>query len=92
MTNLLKILFVLFLVNCKVHSQEYWLKQFSPASQNLAECFFTDTLNGLICGDSGLILKTTNEGQNWIFQNTGTYNNIVSLFFVNVNTGYALSH
>jgi photosystem II stability/assembly factor-like uncharacterized protein len=74
-----------------LYSQEYWINQTSPTDKNLTACFFTDTLNGWITGDSGLILHTSNKGKDWVFQNSGITNEIAALFFwagdVSVDTG-----
>ncbi len=91
MQNFLKI-FLVFIFSCNLLlAQEYWLKQSSPTHKNLATCFFTDTLNGWIGGDSGLILYTSDNGQNWIKQNSRVNDEIVSLFFVNNRIGYGLA-
>lgn len=83
---------LLFLsVQSRLLSQDYWLKQDSPTTLNLTTCFFTDSLNGWIGGDSGLIFHTTNKGISWIQQNSGVKNSIVSLYFVNKNIGYGIS-
>lgn len=37
---------------------------------------FSDTLNGYICGDNGLIMKTTDGGKSWANQNSGTNQNL----------------
>lgn len=73
------------------YSQEYWLTQISPASKNLTSVFFTDSLNGWIGGDSGIIYHTTDKGKNWISQNSGVHNSIHSLYFLDNLKGFALS-
>ena len=72
-------------------ADDYWLMQPKQTSQNLSSCVFTDTLNGWIAGDSGLIINTRNNGLSWEQQFTGITNNIIELFFLNGNVGYALS-
>lgn len=84
------ILFFLF-TQSAIKSQEYWIKQASPTANDLKVCFFTDSLNGWIGGDSGLIIHTTDKGQTWNFQNSGVNHWIVSMFFLNERIGYALS-
>jgi len=51
--------------------------------------FRTNTL-GWICGDSGLLLKTTNGGTNWSTKSTPTSSRLYDLFFVNDSTGWAV--
>jgi len=82
------------LLSCAVEAvanDDYWLIQSKQTSQNLSSCEFTDTLNGWIAGDSGLIINTRNNGLNWEPQFTGITNNIIELFFLNGNIGYALA-
>jgi len=85
------ILFLLLSVQCRLLSQDYWLKQNSPTALNLTTCFFTDSLNGWIGGDSGLILHTSDKGISWNRQNSRVRNSIVSLYFVNKNVGFGIS-
>ncbi len=73
------------------YSQQHWVKQPFLTSKNLTNIFFTDTLNGWIAGDSGIIIHTSDNGQNWTIQNSGVPGSIESIYFVNSNTGYALS-
>lgn len=73
------------------YSQQHWVKQPILTSKNLTNIIFTDTLNGWIGGDSGIIIHTSDNGQNWTIQNSGVTGSIESIYFVNSNTGYALS-
>lgn len=91
MSKLFSIIFLLILTRSGLYAQEYWLKQESPTSKNLNVCVFTDSLNGWIGGDSGIIFHTTNKGKSWNSQNSGVSNGIVSLYFVNKNVGFGLS-
>ncbi len=91
MFKVFSIIFLLILNSTGLNAQEYWLKQESPTSKNLNVCVFTDSLNGWIGGDSGLIMNTTNKGKSWNSQNSGVRNGIVSLYFVNKNVGFGLS-
>lgn len=75
----------------EIYSQEYWLTQNSPTSRNLTSVFFTDSLNGWIGGDSGIIIHTTDKGKNWINQISGVHNTIHSFCFLNDHRGFALS-
>lgn len=42
-----------------------------------------------MCGDSGIIVKTSNSGSGWLIQQTGIYAEIGSIFFLNKDTGWA---
>jgi photosystem II stability/assembly factor-like uncharacterized protein len=72
-------------------AQITWVKQDPPTNRILSSCSFLNFNTGWISGDSGLILKTTNAGLNWVQQNSGTYLNIDRIFFLNQQLGYALA-
>ena len=82
---------IIFISYGELYSQEYWIQQPSPTSKYLRSIFFTDTLKGWISGDSGLIIHTTDKGMTWTTQPTGLNREVNSLFFINANTGFALS-
>ena len=82
------VILAVFQVN--VYSQQ-WSQVFSPTKYNLNNVFFIDTLSGWIGGDSGIIIHTSDNGMNWRIQNSGVTNPVYSVFFVDENTGYALS-
>jgi photosystem II stability/assembly factor-like uncharacterized protein len=46
---------------------------------------------GYVVGDSGIILKTTNGGLNWMRQQSGTSYRFLALDFVNENTGTTIT-
>lgn len=86
------LIFIFTFLTCStVFSQEYWLTQNSPTEKNLTSVFFTDSLNGWIGGDSGIIFHTNDKGKNWISQNSGVHNSIHSFYFLNSSMGFALS-
>ncbi|MDQ3194518.1 MAG: T9SS type A sorting domain-containing protein [Bacteroidota bacterium] len=43
-----------------------------------------------MCGDTGTILKTTDGGGSWSFQNAGAANNLNGIYFTDLNTGVAV--
>lgn len=90
-TKLFVVLLFLQIFSLRLFSQSQWSVVSSPTLKNLNSVFFADSLNGWIGGDSGVIIHTTNNGQNWILQNSGVTNSVTSIFFLNENTGYALS-
>jgi photosystem II stability/assembly factor-like uncharacterized protein len=49
--------------------------------------FFTDVNNGIIVGDVGTILKTTNAGTNWTYQTSGTTKTLYGVKFLDANNG-----
>ncbi|MCE1163992.1 MAG: YCF48-related protein [Bacteroidetes bacterium] len=93
MTSALKKIFIvlLLLISSGAYSQQYWLSKNSPVTLDLIESHFLDSLTGWVCGDSGLIMKTTNGGNNWIFQNSKVKDAVHEIFFLNSRLGWALS-
>lgn len=56
-----------------------WTEQQNPSGYNLNDVKFLDENTGVITGRNGLILKTTNSGNNWIQINSGTTKNLNSI-------------
>lgn len=80
-----------FCLTGKLYSVNPWMQQPRVTVNDLRSCFFTDSLNGWISGDSGLILHTSNKGLNWNAQFTGSDFYIFSLCFVNQRLGFGLT-
>ena len=74
------------------HSHDYWVRQASPTSANLKNCFFINNSTGWISGESGIIIRTTNAGLVWSFQPTNITNDIQSIFFINERLGWAIAY
>ena len=72
-------------------AQNYWTELESPTANDLNTLFFIDSLKGYVAGDSGLILYTSNGGANWDEQESNTDRNIINLFFLNENMGWAVA-
>ena len=52
---------------------------------------FTDSLNGFACGNNGVIIKTTNGGNNWTNINIGVLNiRLNAISFKNITNGIAV--
>lgn len=68
-----------------------WTQLVSPTTNALNSVFFADSLNGWAAGDSGIIVHTTDGGENWFVQNSGTVREIVDVFFLNRHTGWVVS-
>jgi photosystem II stability/assembly factor-like uncharacterized protein len=82
---------IFLLYSARSYSLQYWIQQPSPVTVDLWDVIFLDSLTGWIAGDSGLIMKTTNGGSNWIIQNTETDKMIRKLFVVNENLLWAIT-
>ena len=88
--RILHILFIITISSASAQAQDYWLSAYSPTNINLKKASFVDSLTGWVCGDSGLIMKTSNGGQNWIKQNSNSEAFLHDIFFLNKRLGWAL--
>ncbi len=84
------LLFILTLFSTTLVAQNYWLNSYSPTNIDLKKASFIDSLTGWVCGDSGLVIHTTNGGQNWVTQNTKSKLFLHDIFFLNKRLGWAL--
>jgi len=87
-----KILFIvlsLIIFSAETFSQGTWERIESPTDQFLKSVHFVDSLYGWAAGDSGTIIHTSDGGDNWIVQDSNTENEIVDVFFLNRNLGWA---
>jgi photosystem II stability/assembly factor-like uncharacterized protein len=74
-----------------VYAQGSWEVVEVPTYQHLRSVYFTDSLYGWAVGDTGTIIHTKDGGENWFIQDAGTSNNIVNVFFLNRQLGWASS-
>jgi photosystem II stability/assembly factor-like uncharacterized protein len=95
----MKRIYILFIVPvflilnyASVFSQDYWVRQPSPTTKWLYRCTFSDSLNGWAAGDSGIVIHTSDGGQNWIIQQTPLVQFIEYIFFLNQRLGWGLCH
>jgi len=80
-----------FLFSTFLNAQPYgWYNQTSGTTSNLNNVKFISPTTGTIVGQSGKILRTTNEGVNWTSQTSGTTNHLFGVYFLNANTGWAV--
>jgi photosystem II stability/assembly factor-like uncharacterized protein len=85
-------LLTLFILICGIsYAQEYWLSDNRPTLLNIHKASFIDSTTGWICGDSGLIMRTTNGGLNWVQQNSKIKTSITFIYFFNKRLGWAFS-
>ena len=82
----LKIFLLVFLLSISVSAQ--WYQQNSNVTLNLNSIFFINVNLGWAVGDEGIVLKTTDGGNNWIVQTGLTTDNLYSVYFLNNNTGW----
>jgi photosystem II stability/assembly factor-like uncharacterized protein len=89
-----KIFFVIFVIMFSaglLNSQSAWVKQFSNVTATLSSVHFIDSLNGWTCG-TGILLKTTNGGDNWLPVPGFPPGNHVNMKFFNNNSALIYSN
>ncbi|MDQ1266314.1 MAG: hypothetical protein QG635_1466, partial [Bacteroidota bacterium] len=67
-----------------------WETMNSGTSNQLNSVYFFNTLTGIVVGNSGTILKTTDGGTTWSSKSSGTSYDLISVYFVNSTTGFAV--
>jgi photosystem II stability/assembly factor-like uncharacterized protein len=65
-----------------------WVEQEShvPPGDNLNAVFFTDSRHGIAVSDQGLVLRTTNAGEEWLFEDR-SLEPLEDVYFTNANHG-----
>jgi photosystem II stability/assembly factor-like uncharacterized protein len=87
MRSFILILFTVLLLNSIGYSQWSNLNPV-PNGNDLCSVNFVNDSIGWVVGSSGIILKTTNTGEDWKNQTSNTTNNLKSVKFINDNTGW----
>jgi len=85
-----KILFpitIILIINSSAFTQEAWYFQTSPTNNNLNSVEFCWIWVGLIVGDNGTLLRTTDMGKNWINQSV-TSEKLTTVEFIDCNTAW----
>jgi photosystem II stability/assembly factor-like uncharacterized protein len=67
-----------------------WYQQQSSTTADLRGVWFVDSLNGWACGDSGIIVHTTNKGLEWLRQNSNVSVILMDIFFHDSQIGWAV--
>lgn len=88
MKNMKKYFISLALLFLSQFSLAQWQVQNSGTNQDLRGMHFISSTTGFAVGDNGLILKTTDGGNNWVPQASPTTSNLFSIKFVNSQIGY----
>jgi photosystem II stability/assembly factor-like uncharacterized protein len=78
------------LASLNLHAQSGWFEQHSGTNKNLNSVKFINSYTGIIVGDDGIILRTTNKGDNWTEIPSGTTNDLLDLVFTNELVGYVI--
>lgn len=82
----IKIIILLILAATAANSQ--WVQQSSGVTNELRLAYMLSETKIFALGQAGTLLRTTNGGDNWVTIAAGTANNLVSMDFINSNTGY----
>ena len=84
-----KLLTALLILICNIAiSQTGWYLQTTQTTKSLQDIFFINSQTGWACGDSGIIIKTTNSGINWVNKAAFTNLSLRSIRFSDANYGY----
>jgi photosystem II stability/assembly factor-like uncharacterized protein len=59
-------------------------------ARDIYDVIFPDQNTGYLVGTGGLIMKTTNGGENWMYQASGVTGTLWDVDFINNDTGYAV--
>ena len=82
---------ILVFFSSAIFAQNYkWTQQNSGDTIYLRDVYFTDNQNGWIVGNKGVILNTTDGGQNWTTQTSGVSELLRAVYFINADTGWAV--
>ena len=82
----MKKIFLLFSLCSICYSQ--WVQQLpgQPRYNSFLDVTFINQNTGWVCGEGGIIFKTTNSGVNWIQQNSGTSNILEGIHAVGISS------
>ncbi len=69
-------------------AQEWTIVSEPDVKVTLQDIFFINENEGWVVGDEGLILHTTNGGDEWIEVNSGTTKDLAKVFFYDSNNGW----
>lgn len=85
------ILFLVAFVPAAAIPQGSWERVNVPTESFLRSVVFTDSLHGWAAGNGGAIIRTSDGGDTWTLQESGTTNDIADLFFLDSLHGWASS-
>ena len=88
MHKVILILSFVTIINFIASPQNFWEKIESPTSKLLNSVLFTDSLHGWVSGESGLVIHTSNGGEDWETQFANDSLNVVNIFFLNDQFGW----
>ena len=81
-----------FLISICVFSQNMWILKPTTTTENITDIDYVGLGVWYASMEAGLILKSTNDGENWQVQTTPVTQHIWSIDFVDMNTGWAVGN
>ena len=81
--------FLLLAITTGIYSQMTWVEQTSGVTTALTSVSAIDPNNVWVCGNAGVVLRTTNGGSNWINASTSTIPGTLdlhSIYAIDANT------
>ena len=82
-------LFILIFISLLRLPAQWQLQNPYPTPTNINKVFFINKNIGWIVGDNGTILKTNDGGSSWIEQESNTNKNLYSVYFFDLDMGFA---
>jgi len=79
---------LIFVIIITAQSFAQFTLNYSNNSYSFNDVFFLNRNLGWVVGYSGIILKTTDGGDNWTKLNTNSSNTFHSVYFINSDTGF----
>lgn len=83
------LLFYFILISQTAVGQDLQVLSSPDIKEIVRDVKFIDSQTGWIAGNKGIIYKTTDGGQSWIEQNSGTTKDLVKVSFTGENNGWA---
>lgn len=82
-------LLLIAIISAPILGQNLSIVSSPDFKETIRDVKFINTLVGWVSLNKGMIYKTTDGGQNWFEQNTGTTKDLVKISFVNQSIGWA---
>ncbi len=85
------LILILFLSLTSQILPQGWFQQNSNTTDDFLCIFFTDSLNGWLGSNAGKTYRTTDGGETWNGFSTNSNKDVVSIYFINPDTGWCVS-
>ena len=88
MNRNIALLLIVIILHSYSMAQEWTIVSEPDIKVTLQDIVFINENEGWVVGDEGLILHTTNGGDDWLEVNSGTAKDLVKIFFYDSNNGW----